>query len=338
MKLNKGAESVGTFNTPNMGIAGEVRCVVTKADGTITTDTGYHKNLILNQGLDFFGGLNGGAINTTCVIGSGNSAPAVTQTKLDVFVALTDGVDATSSYEYVDKGDNLYRMWEQKRYRFTGLANVNISEVGLASQGTTSVNYYLTTRALIKDAQGAPTSISILSGETLDIYYKIHKVVSTSDSHYEFNLLDGSGGSVAYNAVVRPIMVGTSVWRDITGVATQFNRIWSLKFNFTNQDLSLLTYRPEEDQSVFGTVLGSAGDYTPGTTKIVLTFSLSLNQGNTNIRVFSLMNGSEGVAYPFFPFQIRFGRVSDDAPITKTANDTLTIPLEISWGRYEGAL
>lgn len=38
-----------------VGVAGEFRCVVTKADGTIKTDTGYQRNIILNQGLDFFG-------------------------------------------------------------------------------------------------------------------------------------------------------------------------------------------------------------------------------------------------------------------------------------------
>ena len=36
----------------NIGVAGEFRCVVKKADGSIKTDIGYQKNLILNQGLD----------------------------------------------------------------------------------------------------------------------------------------------------------------------------------------------------------------------------------------------------------------------------------------------
>ena len=43
----------------NMGIAGEFRVVVKRADGSTKIDTGYQKNLILNQGLDFFGGGRG---------------------------------------------------------------------------------------------------------------------------------------------------------------------------------------------------------------------------------------------------------------------------------------
>lgn len=38
----------------NMGMAGEFRVVVKRADGSVKTDTGYQKNLILNQGLGFF--------------------------------------------------------------------------------------------------------------------------------------------------------------------------------------------------------------------------------------------------------------------------------------------
>ena len=43
----------------NIGMAGEFRCVVKKSDGSTKIDTGYQKNLILDQGLDFFGGGNG---------------------------------------------------------------------------------------------------------------------------------------------------------------------------------------------------------------------------------------------------------------------------------------
>ena len=37
----------------NIGMTGEFRCVVKKSDGSTKIDTGYQKNLILNQGLDF---------------------------------------------------------------------------------------------------------------------------------------------------------------------------------------------------------------------------------------------------------------------------------------------
>mgnify|MGYP007002822680 CR=1 FL=1 len=75
----------------NMGMTGEFRCVVKRADGSTKIDTGYQKNLILNQGLDFFGfGTNVGNVESImnyCIIGSGNSTPTYAQNKLDNAIA-----------------------------------------------------------------------------------------------------------------------------------------------------------------------------------------------------------------------------------------------------------
>lgn len=317
----------------HVGIAGEVRCVVTKVDGEVKIDTGFQKNLILNQGLDFFGGGKGSDINASCAIGSGNSAPATNQTKLDSFIALTSGTDTTSDYSYVDKGDGLYRIWEQRKYRFAGLDNVNISEVGLVSTGTTSENYYLTTRALIKDSAGAPTSISVKTGETLDIYYRIHKVIDTRDKLFVVNMLDGDGRSVPYNVVTRSMMVGSSDYHSVvkpSNIDRNYLRV-------TEAELAAVTSRPT--LGIFYEGKLSLGAYTPTSFKRLLTISLGLNDANLPIR--SLGLGIQGAAYnsfPFMPFQIRFGSVADDSPIPKTNKDILTIPLEFSWGRYEGTL
>lgn len=328
MELNKVAESIGAINTPTVGIAGEVRCVVTKADGTVKTDTGYQKNLILNQGLDFFGGGKGTAINASCAIGSGNSAPAITQTVLDAFITLVSGTDVTSSYAYTNTGDGMYRMWEQQKYRFTGLNNVNISEVGLISTGTNSTNNYLTTRALIKDSSGTPTSISVLTGETLDIYYKIHKVIDVSDKSFVINVLDGNGGSVPYNIIIRSASVGSNLSNNVSSA------LGTLSYPIVSaSDLSNITSSPSGATGGLSSVLS---EYTPSSYTRGLTLTMSLNESNIGIRTISSYTGEPSLT--FLPFQMRFGRVSDDAPLTKTANDTLSIPLEFSWGRYEGVL
>lgn len=316
----------------SVGVAGEVRCVVTGSDGEVKTDTGYQKNLILNQGLDFFGRGKGNAINERCAIGSGNGSPAITQTKLDAFIAIAIGTDTTSDYSYVDKGDGMYHMWEQKKYRFTGLTNVNISEVGLVSTSTSSTDYYLTTRALLKDSLGAPTSISVKTGETLDIYYKIHKVVDTRDKAFVINVLDGDGGAVPYNVVVRPLAVGAS-----SSVSTVLG-LSTIIFTSTAELIAIT--------ETTGTVVGgglqrnktSLSPYVSKSYKNTLTISLGLGDASHDIRQFNTNNGSPAVGFSFLPFQMRLGRVSDDAPLTKTDKDTLTIPLEFSWGRYEGVL
>lgn len=318
---------------PNIGIAGEVRYVVTKADDTVKVDTGYQKNLILNQGLDFFGGGNGNNINAYCAIGSGNTDPTITQTKLDAFIAIATGSDITSDYSYVDNGDGLYRMWEQKRYRFTGLNNVNISEVGLVSTGTTSTNYHLTTRALVKDSLGAPTSISVKTGETLDIYYKIHKVIETADKNFVINVLDGNEGVTPYNAVIRPALVGTE---NANTVSVPANRP-SARLLFSEGDLAPITGNLAT--SIPAPVGSTASSYIASSYKITVAHPIPLADANIGIRTVSTYgSGNTANNYGFFNIQMRLGRVSDDAPLTKTNKETLTIPLEISWGRYEGEL
>lgn len=307
----------------NIGIAGEVRVVVSREDGSIKQDTGYQKNIILNQGLDFFGGAKGSAINDKCAIGAGNIAPVATQTSLVSFIAITSGTDATSDYAYVNKGDNLYRMWEQKRYRFEGLNNVNINEVGLASQGTTQSDYYLTTRALIKDTLGQPTTITVKLGETLDVYYKIHKVVGISDNLHVVNMLDGNGGSVPYNVVTRPAKVGSSSeWAVSTPAITG-----SLYAGIGT--LGAISNIP----SGVGYInLNSTGaPYQAGSYKRVFAFNAGLNLLAEGLNVIYV----RGV---FFPFQMSFNSVASNSPIPKTNKNILELPYEISWGRYEGAL
>lgn len=311
-----------------LGVAGEFRCVVRHADGTVKTDTGFQKNLILNQGLDFFGGGRGSSIGMSCVVGSGNSSPVVTQTQLDAVIAISNGMGATSDYSYTDKGDGLYRMWVQTQYIFTGLNSVNISEVGLVSQGSIS-SYYLTTRALIKDSFGNSASITVLTGESLDIYYKIHKVVSTIDEVTTVSMLDGSGGSVPYNLKLRPSYVGGSAWASVDSPVLEPA---SGRYDYSTQDLYIMTAYPSGGTEVEGSFKLSA--YTPSSYKIVATVNFGLNSANVSIRKIQ-PNTSW---FYFYPFQLRFGSVANDSPINKTNKKTLSIPIEISWGRYEGEL
>lgn len=326
----------------HLGIAGEVRAVVSRADGSVKTDTGFQKNLILDQGLNFFGGGKGNFINDRCAIGGGNSTPAITQTGLDAFAAITTGTDITDSYAYSDDGSNLYKMWEQKKYRFENLDNVNVAEVGLVSNGTSGSNYYLTTRALIKDSGGSPTTITVKLGETLDIYYKIHKVIDLTDKEYVVNIFDGSGGTVPYNVVVRPAYVGDKIYNEISKLFDVYTRSSNQpNIVFSSSELAAVTAAPVGGEQVGTEGVLVQSPYVLGSFKRVLEVRAGLNNANSEaIRtIFQLKNPSFSfVSVKFLPFQIRFGSVADDSPIIKTNKDTLTIPLEFSWGRYEGEL
>lgn len=312
----------------NMGVVGEFRVVVKRADGSTKIDTGYQKNMILNRGLDFFGGANGSDMMTYCVIGSGNSQPVYTQTKLDVAIKGVSGSTFSTKYDYNAARDgNLYKTNRVNKYSFTGLNNVNISELGLASTYSNATTYFLCTRALIKDSQGNLTTITVLSGEELEIYYKLWAVFDTTDKTGTLNLLDGVGGSVAYNWKLRLANVTDSYAYTNVGyaLATPTNRYCT----FNTGDLTGITSKPSGDGSDY--TLDSLASYISGSYKRINSKVLTTVQENRSIRTLTL-------ATTMGTFQIRFGSVADDSPITKTNTQTLTVPIEISWGRYEGAL
>lgn len=322
-----------------LGVAGEVRCVVRSADGKIKTDTGYKRNLILNQGLDFFGGKNGDSMFNRCAIGSGNTQPTVTQVALDSFIASATGTLVSTDIAYTEDETGLYKTNQVYMYRFAQLGgDVNIAEVGLASQGSTNSDLYLCTRALIKDAVGNATSISVKKDETLDIYYRLWNVHSLADAIGTLDVVDGNGETVAYDYKVRLAGVGGT---NIGGSSSYKNAIGRAVViaNGNNSHYIQTGDIGTVRNSPAGSAIWSSGDgrtiptdsYVNGSYKLKATQALALSQAVGNIRSM-LIHSSIGI------WQIQYGKVNDDSPIVKTAKDTMAIPFEISWGRFEGEL
>ena len=319
----------------NMGMAGEFRVVVKRADGSTKIDTGYQKNLILNQGLDFFGSSNRGSMMEYCVIGSGNSQPVYTQNKLDTAVSGVIGDDYSTKYDYNASTDgSLYKTNKVRKYSFRWLSNVNISELGLASTYSNTSTYFLCTRALIKDSQGNPTTITVLSDEQLDIYYKLWAVYDTTDKTGQINLLDGVGGSIAYNYKTRLANVGlSSRFADNIGFAMETRLMyWELRTSEPVDITSDPTTYSSYPNSSYPPV---ASSYTNSSYKRTYTYTAPSSLHNQSNRTLIL---ASGLNYYHKMWQIRFGAIADDSPIVKNNTLALTIPIEFSWGRYEGAL
>lgn len=322
----------------NMGMAGEFRVVVKRADGSTKIDTGYQKNLILNQGLDFFG-KDSGFMTAYCVVGSGNSAPAYSQNKLDAFLAATGTTGSPAypvyktDYDKVRDG-NLYKASVTNKYSFTNIVG-NISEIGLASDYSSPTTYNLCTRALIKDSSGNPTTITVLSGEILDVYYKLWRITDLTDKNTTLNVLDGVGGSVAYKVITRPSYVGFNngpydYANKVIGIPAAYRMGGSLN---VGADTGELTNADTTFNFVNGGNVSSIAwsPYVSGSYKRQLTANATVGQLNISIRRFQVQIG-------FGDFQFRVGKASDDSPLVKNNTQTLSIPIEISWGRYEGAL
>ena len=135
---------------------------------------------------------------------------------------------------------------------------------------------------------------------------------------------------VPYNYVVRASDVGYSI--EASG---KIGRVLTLylsdNISTYSGDLATIQNRPSNQ---LGAVIPTNPTYILGSYKYKATavFGASVSNGNIRTITFAGINSS------YMPFQIRFGSVANDSPITKTNTQTLTIPFEISWGRYEGAL
>lgn len=323
----------------NVGIKGEVRVVkINQATGEVIEDTGFQPNIILNNGLEFFGGNNGSDLMYYCVIGTGNSTPQKTQTGLDVLVAGVQftGIptDIITKIDYDETKDGLlYKTSKTKKYSFTNLNNVNVTEVGLAAQYTANnpANNYICTRALIKGTNGSPTAITVKTGEQLDIYYRLWQVYDLTDKTGTINLLDGNGGSIPYNYVLRMAGVGSiSDYGTIIGLPLQ-GRSGNNYPNTFSGELGTIKTKPSGELSSYFNQEGQLQTYQLGSYKRTGVWNYSISQMNGDIRSF-LFYTSMGF------YQIRYGSVTGDNKIVKTNTQTLSIPFEISWGRYEGAL
>ena len=308
--------------------AGEVRFVV-ENNGVKKLDTGFNKNLILDQGLHFFGGGNGTDMMQYCLVGAGNSEPAITQTKLENCITGVSGVVDNFKYDYVDDATDTYKCSLTYKYVFTNLAGNNICEVGLASVYSSPLSNYICTRALIKDSLGNATTISLITGDTLTIYYKLWVVHSTLDTNQIINMSDGFGGSELYNVKTRLALVGNDAkWGSrLSEVVSSQSEVIRLN----SGDLDSITSNPS---GYLSDIRAEMVTYNNDFSRVMNVF---VNTSTANGIIRSLMIMSIHV-HVFGFHQIRFGRVSDDAPIAKDNTKELTIPIKLSWGRYEGAL
>lgn len=291
-------------------------------------------NLILDSGLDKMG--TGKAIEG-CAVGSGGSTPVVTQTALDAVVGVTTTTqvhgEGTSNYTTEPYYSSYYRT-----YRFNaGQATGNLSEIGIGwgIDTTQKTITGLWSRALIKDVNGNPTTITLLSDEVLDVKYTIQLIVPQNDVTGICKI-----GGEDYNFIVRPFNITVRElptnprgWNLVTFIGnyagnffqqftdgavlyvTKENLISKLSITYPNGIVtagSNATFRPYQSRS-FQKILDS---------------NISLNEGNVVGGIRTLILSLYG-----FKYQIQFSRVADGAAIPKDATKVLNIPFIISWGR-----
>lgn len=311
-----------------VGLYGEVKVIVKRADDTVRLDTGFFPNVITNLGLDAIG--NDNDLFNFCAVGGGNSTPLNTNTKLDNFLAVGSQISSESKYDYDPVRDTeFYKCSRTVGYRFEGLDNKNISEVGLVGDYA-SGQHPAYTRTLIKNSAGEPTVITVLSGEILELQYRLWQVFDVKDKDQVVTaMIDGV--EVPFNVKIRLAGVGGNLggsWSYAAVVGAHLTFQGNNYHQFGTGELGEITGQNSGLTNVYGL---SWEAYQPSTYKRKFYVNASITEAVHPIRSFLFFTGLGA-------YQVRFGTVDGDLPIDKTNQDILQLGFEMSWGRYEGVI
>lgn len=293
-------------------IAGRYRIDAVNAEtGAVRELAPWFDNLILDAGLNRIGI---GGVTGLCSVGSGATAPVETDTGLVSTVASTSTINTQSTGT---QGSAPYFGWFRQTYRFAaGAAAGNLAEVGV---GWTVGSLF--SRSLIKDTNGNPTTITVLSNEFLDVTYELRIYPPASDATFTCVV-----GGVTHNCVLRAADVTYlySWYPDIRTSAATFGNVaagGSQAVRIYNGPLGTTVQRPSGTGAYATAVAKNA--YANNSYTITGTATFDLNTGNLAGGVTSMVIDSVIGTY----------QCSFSPAIDKTASKTMALNFSITWAR-----
>lgn len=269
-------------------------------------------NIFLDQGLNELGY---NSMPDFIWLGSGSAEPHPSNTQLVNFVARSNVSSPRIPTTHGVNGTAPYYAWSRIGVRFDPLGvNVNLSELGL---GTDTVLY---TRALIKDANGIPTTLTILSDEILDISYTIRVYAPTTDATGQITLGGNIGGT--YNWTARACLVTTNGHWSYSAWAVSRYATFTGHAKAYSGPLGDITQEPSGDVDYIETHYSVPYVQNSFTAKSVVV--VDTHQGNfvDGIRSITLCLG-------WGDYQMQF-----DPAIPKTDLDTLSLSFAVTYARY----
>lgn len=296
----------------NNTINTQVQGVFKLSKGNLNTNEEQHittfNNLILDNGLNLLCTYWVVSCFDVCSIGAGTSEPAVTDTSLTNHKFTTYG-------NFISQGNvsGIYR-WSTFKYRFNPNVAGTYTEIGI---GTTSNNLF--SKSLIKDSNGNPIAITLLSDEYLDVTYEIRFYINTTESTItNFNL-----GKSVHTLNTKAAYINSTESIHFSSISGPGNAAFTL----LNDVVSATN------------TSGPGGTISSSTSLITLPYV-----GNSYERsyraIFDLNNQVNN--WPIKSAFINFGcfglfQTEIIPDIIKTSSEILTIDFKISLGRYTGA-
>lgn len=294
---------------------------INKFSGKVVQEIKPFQNLVLNQGLTnymFPSTQLNGAWAGILFVGTGNTTPQVTDTQLQATVTSSYYNHVQTNGYVASASPNPAYWYSRNSFTFpTGAAAGNLSEIGAAPDWASNPATALSSRALIVDSNGNPTTITVLSDEILTATYEIRYYLDTTDHSFSVNL---NGAPI------------TGIYRlcNITNAPGQ------LQFNLRNNngvdyiytytgDIVPVTGAPSGNiGSIASTFVQAVNDITnTGTCYMDRVGTFTTTASNGTIKSIQL----SGVMWNY-----QFGNFS--SPIVKTNGQQFQINYRLSWGRY----
>lgn len=297
----------------HMGMSGRYRLQVRDAEThAVVKDSGWFSNLILDSGLEALGTAAGHVLQY-CRVGTGNTAPAVTQTALvnqlasTATKAVSDTVGAATSAPYY--------WWTRLVFRFAaGVATGNVAEIGI---GWATTGNTLFSRSLVKDAGGNPTTITVLASEYLDVTYEIRVYPDTTVSTQTVTI---GGVSTTVEHSCRNVTTGSSL--DWGGFA---QGQYTPASTYANAPTTLGTVTDAGTGNFYSTVATvTPAAYSSGTRQRQVTATIA--PGSANSGPIEAVRGTLLGVQTKTRFQ---------PAIAKDNTKQLTFTYQVSWGRRE---
>lgn len=313
-------------------VSGRLRVQLLTAEGEVRVDSGWFNNLITNQGLDWFGAFAYTTFNSSgyatlpgmCTVGTGNTAPAFTDTALVSPLGISNTWLSPGNYttSYVTGPPDYISAVGTHTFTLGSIVG-NIAEIGLGVQATTgATTLSLFSRALIVDGGGSPTTIAVTSADQLVVTYELRMYLDLTDTSYSVTI-SGTGYSGVVrrsNSTTMNATVVVPIDKPNPGGVGYVSPI----IVFYNGTIGAVTSVPS------GTASSNYNNapqpsYTSGTYTKSYTFSFATGDANL----------SGGISA--FVFKIgTFGQwqFSVSPAISKDATKTMTLQIAVSWARY----
>lgn len=183
--------------------------------GEILQESDWGHNLITSVGFDYQ--LQNDAVPTSIVVGSGNTAPASSNTTLQTYKGkYTSQIQVSRAVNLVADAEGFYTITTIFRATFNpgslGSGAQNISEAGtaMADVGSVTSATNLYSRGLLVDSFGSPLVISLnASTEYLDIYWKHTRYIPAEVTGSQ--VLTIMGSSIVHDYTIRPLYLDPAV-------------------------------------------------------------------------------------------------------------------------------